>query len=67
VVFQIHPGVITIEGDRARSRSYVLETLFNTDGAMRKQLGQYDDELARDGATWRFARRSYKVLKGMPS
>lgn len=57
-------GSVAIEGNRAQSRSYMLELLKQTDGTERLVSGQYDDELRRDAdGAWRFVSRSYSVLQ----
>ncbi len=57
-------GAVSIEGDAAESRSYMLEMLKGADSSERLVSGQYDDRLRRDAdGAWRFVSRSYQVLQ----
>ena len=50
--------VVELDGDRARSRSYVLaQHVYAADGALFSLGGVYDDELVRTLDGWRVARR----------
>lgn len=55
-------GSMEIDGDRATARAYVREIFLGKDGAMQKLVGQYDDQLVREGGQWKFLRRDYTVL-----
>jgi len=56
-------GAVTVTGDTATVRSHANERLIFKDGAGEHRLvGRYEDELRREGFTWRFARRTYIVL-----
>lgn len=63
VAFFVQPGEITIEGNRARVRSYTAEDLVETGGRFRHVIGRYDDELVKQGGTWLFTRRIYTILR----
>jgi 3-phenylpropionate/cinnamic acid dioxygenase small subunit len=54
--------LVTVDGDRAASRSYVTVTLQPDGGAMFRTGGSYRDELRRDGDRWRIARRTYATI-----
>jgi len=56
------PGVIDVDGDRARARFQVTELAKRHDGTTLHFLGTYDDELQRGPDGWRFTRRT---LHGM--
>lgn len=61
--FNMSIGRITVDGDRASLRVYVSEELWAKDDSVTRIKGQYDDELVRTPDGWRFARRSYAILK----
>jgi len=57
-------GSVSVDGDTADSRSYMLEVLKQKDGTERLVSGRYDDKLRRDAdGAWRFVGRSYQVLQ----
>ena len=57
-------GAVSIDGDTATARSYMLEMLKQIDGAERFVSGRYDDDLRRDDdGEWRFVSRGYTVLQ----
>lgn len=60
--FFVFPGVTTVVGDTARSRSHTQEHLILNDGGARRIIGRYEDELLREDGCWRFAVRRYAVL-----
>ena len=62
VVFLVHPPVTQLNGEVATSRSYVEETLEDNDGNAMRMYGVYDDELIREGGSWKFKTRRYNVL-----
>jgi ketosteroid isomerase-like protein len=62
MTFFTEVGAIEVEGDRAAARCYCREILFFKDGGLRKVVGGYEDELARQDGTWLFARRKYRLL-----
>ena len=62
MTFFTQTAAIEVDGDRATTRSYCREILVLKDGAIRKLIGVYDDELVRDGDDWLFARRNYAVF-----
>jgi hypothetical protein len=52
------PGIVTVEGDRARSRS-CFAFYAQDDGAPRVAIiGEYHDEFRRDGSAWVVIRRT---------
>ncbi len=53
---------IEIDGDRAIARCYCREILALPGGAVRKVVGQYDDQLVKTGGEWLFSRRDYRLL-----
>lgn len=53
---------IEIHGIRATARCYCREIMILKGGGMRKVVGRYDDDLVRNGSTWRFSRRRYHLL-----
>jgi ketosteroid isomerase-like protein len=55
-------AAIEVDGDRATARSYCLEILHLKEGPIRRLVGMYTDELARENGEWLFARRNYEVL-----
>jgi ketosteroid isomerase-like protein len=57
-------GAVSVSGDEADSRSYMLELLKHSDGTERLVSGRYDDRLRRDpDGAWRFVSRGYTVLQ----
>jgi ketosteroid isomerase-like protein len=55
-------GAIEVQGDSATARCYCREILLNEDGAIRKLVGAYSDQLVREGGNWRFKRRDYELM-----
>lgn len=60
--FFAYPGAIKVQGERASAKVFTQEILVVRDGAVRRILGAYDDELVREGGEWLFARRDYAIL-----
>jgi ketosteroid isomerase-like protein len=60
--FQVQPGAIAVEGDRATVRSYTREFFRLDGGGMRHISGRYDDALIRTDLGWRFTERRYQLL-----
>jgi uncharacterized protein (TIGR02246 family) len=56
-------GAIEVGGDRGTTRAFVREIMLPKAGTAMKIVGQYDDEIVREGGMWRFARRAYSVLQ----
>lgn len=55
-------GVVTVEGDEARGRWRVAETIFPKQGPPMVNRGSYADSYRRDpDGVWRFARREFKA------
>jgi ketosteroid isomerase-like protein len=52
---------ITVDGNRAETRSYCLEIMKLRDGNTRQLVGAYTDELVRLDGDWLFAQRNYRV------
>jgi ketosteroid isomerase-like protein len=52
---------ITVDGNRAETRSYCLEIMKLRDGNTRQLVGAYADELVRLDGDWLFAQRNYRV------
>lgn len=63
VGFMCQPGPIELDGDMARARVWVRETLIDTEGRRRELFGRYDDEYCRTADGWRIARRSYRIIQ----
>lgn len=61
VHFFSHLGQIALSGDRATARVYTVEYLTTAAGETRTQFGEYDDRFRKDGGTWRFAHRAFRV------
>lgn len=55
-------GGIEVSGDTARAHVFCREIIVLKDGALWKVVGQYQDELVRQGDSWVFARREYTLL-----
>lgn len=55
-------GSIEVDSDSATTRAYIREIFQGQDGKLMKLVGRYDDELVREGGTWKFASRVYDVL-----
>ena len=55
-------GGIEVMGDTARAHVFCREIIVLKDGALWKVVGQYQDELVRQGESWVFARREYTLL-----
>ena len=55
-------GVIEVEGDAARGRWRISETIFPKQGPAMVNRGSYADSYRRDrDGVWRFARREFKA------
>jgi len=61
MIFTAAPGSITIDGDRARVRSYTSE-VYAKDGATKRSCGRYDDVLVKRGGKWLFKTRIFKNI-----
>jgi uncharacterized protein (TIGR02246 family) len=57
----VHPGSITVDGDTATGRVYVVETGRFRDGGSHRNESIYHDRYRRTGDGWRFAERVYEV------
>ena len=57
------PGSIEVDGEKATARSYTTEILETQAGAVIRIIGTYDDTLVKHGGRWRFASRTYRVLR----
>ncbi|MCB2076685.1 MAG: nuclear transport factor 2 family protein [Novosphingobium sp.] len=55
-------GAIEVDGNTATCRAYVREIFVNSDGAIQKIVGRYDDTLAKQDGAWKFASRIYSIL-----
>jgi uncharacterized protein (TIGR02246 family) len=55
-------GSIRVQGDRAEATVYTQEILVQADGAVRRIIGVYDDELLKRDGGWLFRRRAYRIL-----
>ena len=56
------PGSIRVKGDRAEATVYTQEILIQADGAVRRIIGVYEDELLKQANAWLFRRRAYRIL-----
>ena len=64
VAFFGQVGRIDIDGDRATGRVWTHEVLEAADGTVSRPIGRYDDAYVRTPEGWRFASRTYKMLRG---
>lgn len=55
--------MVTLDGDQARARSYVMAWHERPDGSTATMMGQYQDQLVRDGGRWLIASRR-QLLNG---
>jgi hypothetical protein len=67
VLHWVQPGMITVEGDKARARFYVQENIKDAKGNQMRVAGVYDDQLVRENGKWKFARRDFTVLYRGPT
>ncbi|QUD90505.1 nuclear transport factor 2 family protein [Phenylobacterium montanum] len=58
----VQVGSIAVEGDAAAARTYTQEVLTDPNGAVRRIVGAYDDELVKQDGRWLFRRREYRIL-----
>lgn len=57
------PGVITIDGNKAKARFYVNEIARKKqDKSGNYNLSVYDDELVKENGEWRFSKRTYYTI-----
>ncbi len=61
-VFLVQPAIVSVDGDRATSRSYVTEILGTTSGDAFRVYGCYNDEVVREATGWKFRARRYARL-----
>lgn len=61
-VQQVHSGLVTIDGDRAKSRWSVQETGRRRDGGPYNNHAFYEDEMVKRDGSWRFMRRNYRYV-----
>ncbi len=61
-VQQVHSAVVTIDGDRAKSRWSVQETGRRRDGGPYNNHAFYEDEMVKRDGSWRFVRRNYRYV-----
>ncbi len=65
VLHWVQPGVIEVDGDRARARFYIQENIKDAEGNAFRVAGVYNDELAKENGEWRFAvRRFHSIYRG---
>ena len=62
MAFFSQPASIEVDGDRATASANTLEFLRLKTGDSHRVVGNYQDELVRDGGIWRFASRHYRVV-----
>jgi hypothetical protein len=60
--FLVQPAMVEVDGDTAKSRTYVQETLQQADGTAFRVIGVYNDDCVREDGKWVFAERNYTVL-----
>ena len=63
VAFMSTPGAIDVDGDRAKARVYVFETLKSKGEHLRRVEGAYADKFVRTPDGWRFSERAYTILR----
>ena len=63
VGFFATPGPLYLDGDSARGTLYQQEVLCLKGGGERRVIGRYSDEFVRTDGQWRFASRTYEVLR----
>lgn len=61
--FVMTPGPIVVTGDRATLRVHVAEELWDHAGARISLRGRYDDVAVRTADGWRFASRTYTIIR----
>jgi len=64
VAFFSQIGQLDIDGDGAHGRIWTNEVLESIDGTITRPVGRYDDRYVRTADGWRFADRTYAMLKG---
>lgn len=62
VLHWVQPGLIEIDGDTATARFYVQENIKDAEGQGFRVAGVYNDELVKEGGSWRFAVRRFSVI-----
>lgn len=63
VIQMPHASMIWLEGDRARAHTTMQELVSGKGGTNGIQmLGTYTDNIVRDGGTWRFELREFRVV-----
>ena len=60
--FMVQPAIVDVDGDTAKSRTYVQESLQSADGNAFRVIGCYNDDLVKEDGAWKFAARRYTVL-----
>lgn len=63
VCMMLGSGTLEIDAPRARGRWYLTETLVRVDGTPVSICGCYEDRYIREAGEWRFAERSYRILR----
>ena len=66
VIFSGSLGSLTVEGDKATSRSHTVEELWSTTGEVRRLQGRYDDQFVRIDGRWLFSVRDYTIVREIP-
>jgi ketosteroid isomerase-like protein len=65
---QLGSGTLELGGaDAASGRWYMTEHLVTADGQALLTLGRYDDRYVREDGAWRFALRTYTMLRQTPA
>ena len=61
-VFLVLPGIVEVDGKKAKMVSYVEENLEGNDGNGFRVYGCYHDKLVKEDGKWKFAKRQYNVI-----
>ena len=62
VGFYASAGPIVVTGDSAHATWWQQEFLHGKDGVKRAVAGRYDDDYAKRGGRWYFAKRVYQIV-----
>lgn len=62
VLHLVQPGIIEVDGDTAKARWYIQESIITSDDERIWNFGVYNDTLKKEGGEWKFASRKFDCM-----
>ena len=67
VLHIVQPGIIDVDGDTAKARFYIHESIVTGDGDQIFNMGVYNDTLKKEDGAWKFASREFRSMYRGPA